>query len=809
MTKQELNLNLIDIADAIPGGFFIYRADGDEALLFVNNELLHLYQCDSLESFQELTGGTFRGMVHPDDLENIEESIAEQIQANSRSMDYVEYRIVCRDGSIRWVEDFGHLIQHPQYGRIFCVFVSEITETKQKLKDTRKLTRVIRDTYQKSIIADAHCYFEANITQNRLGENALRSYSGKNIPLTEVVGISKDGTYTEYIRAWAEKMMEKSADRERFLYHANPQNLIHLMESGISTDSVRFWTRNVLGERMYVHQHYEIAKDERTGDVHILSVVWDETPAKKQQELVELALAQAEAGNAAKSRFLASMSHDIRNPLNAIIGYATMAQNKPEQTEKLLKYHKKILEASKHLLSVLNDILDMQSIESGKLRLEVSQVNMADVLHEVRSLIQSELQKKKLDFFIDVSEIKHQYLICDHKRVTQILVNLLSNGIKYTPNGGAVSLKLRELPGAIPERPEYQFSVKDTGIGMASDFIERAFEPFEREQNGDPSIDGTGLGLAITKNIVELMGGTIRLKSQKNHGTTVTVTLPLRSVEISNVDYNEAELTNRHVLVIDDDYAACDSVTDMLIKLGARADWSMSGGEAVIRARIAAKHKDPFDFFIIDWQMPDMDGVEIAKQLREVAGDRAPVVMLTAYDWSEIKNEAQEAGVDGFLAKPLFEAELRQGIQKALHPELGSKVSEALRYEALFGKRILLVEDNEINQEIACDLLEHAGFRMEVANNGAEAIEMLLNNHPKYYDLILMDIRMPVMDGYIATQRIRAMENPVLSHIPIVALSANALKEDKVHALSVGMNEHLAKPINMEQVLKVLNEILG
>lgn len=662
--KQELNPSLIEIADAIPGGFFIYHADGAEELLYVNSELLRLYKCDTLEEFHLLTNGSFRGMVHPDDLDDTEKSIRKQIRSNNRSMDYVEYRIICSDGSIRWVEDFGHLLHHPQYGDIFYVFVSEITDTKKQLKDTKMLSRIIQDAYQKTIISDAYCYYEANITQNRLGENALRTFLGKSIPLTEVMGMPKDGLYTEYIHAWSEKMMVRSADQERFLHHANPENLTRLYESGITTDSLYFWTRNLLGERMYAHQHYEIAKDPHTGNIHILSVVWDETPAKKQQELLELALAQAEAANTAKSRFLTRLSHGIRTPLNAIIGYATLAQSRPEQADKLLEYHGKILAASKHLLSLLDDILDIQRIESGKITLDVSETSLTDILSEVRSIMQNELREKGLDFYIDASDIQNQYVLCDRKRLIQVLLNLLSNALQFTPRSGIVALNLKELPGRNPDCPEYEFSVQDTGIGIAPDFIEKAFDPFERENRG--GFGGTGLGLTITRSIVELMGGSIRLNSQKGHGTTAIVTLPLSKADVPIISLNEAELKGKHILVVDDDYSTCDSVTELLIRLGARADWSMSGREAVKRTQIAAKHNDPFDLYIIDWQMPDMDGVKVARQLRELAGVQVPVVVLTAYDWSEIESEAKEVGINGFLAKPLFETDLKLGLQRAL-----------------------------------------------------------------------------------------------------------------------------------------------
>ena len=808
MFHYNLNISPIEMADAIPGGFFIYHADGDKELLYVNNEVLLLFGCESAEEFRQLTHNSFRGIVHPEDLERVEESIRDQIRSNSRNLDYVEYRIVRKDGAIRWVEDFGHLLHNSEYGDIFYVFISDITDTKKLLKEASGSEESLKSIYQDAIISDAHCFFEANLTANTLGENAIRTFTDRKLSLIEVIGMEEGLPFSDYAHGWADKMMIESADKEQFLFHADREHLLKLFSEGIYEDSVRFWTYNVLGEKMYVYQHYQIARDPESGDICVLSVIRDETSARQQRELVETALAQAEAASETRNRFLSSLSHDIRTPLNSIIGYAMLAENKAGDREKTAEYISKILSESKHLLSVFDDVLDMQRIESGRMKLELSEVNLSSLMHEIRKILRNQVQNKNQDFYIDVHNVKDQYVICDRKRLSQILLTILENAVKYNPAGGMISLKICEIPGLIPERPEFEFVIEDNGSFIHPEYLAHAFEYFKHGDHDDSGVNENSLGLALVKSIVQLMGGTIRFESEKQKGSTITITVPMRKTAAPLIAFSEEEMKNKRVLVVDDDFNTCDSVTNMLISMGASADWSMSGKDAINRAQLAAKRGAPFDLYIVDWQMPDINGVEVTRRLRELVGADIPVVVLTAYDWTAIEDDAFAAGVNGFLAKPLFETDFKQGLQKAFHPELQKEVDRAVRYDSLIGKRILLAEDNKFNQEITCELLKHVGIHVDVANHGAEAIDMLVRNGAGFYQLILMDISMPVMDGYTAAKEIRTLDDVRLAQIPIVALSANVFDEDRIKAIHSGMNEHIAKPIDLEELYTIMERVI-
>lgn len=529
---------------------------------------------------------------------------------------------------------------------------------------------------------------------------------------------------------------------------------------------------------------------------------------RKQKELIEHALFQAEQANRAKSVFLSNMSHDIRTPMNAIIGFTALATTHIDNKERVKDYLAKIMSSSNHLLSLINDVLDMSRIENGRIQLEETACSLADIMHEIRNILQADIKKKQLDFFIDTVDVLDENVLCDRLRFNQILLNLLGNAIKFTKPGGSVGVRITEKPGAPEGSANYEIRVKDTGIGMSKEFMQHLFEPFEREKNTTVSgIQGTGLGMSITKNIVELMGGTIGVSSEKGKGTEFTVNLTLKLAERLREEIRLEELEGCRALVADDDFNTCDSVTQMLIQIGMRAEWTLSGKEAVLRTTQAINRNDAYKVYIIDWLMPDMNGVEVVRRIRQVAGDKAPIIILTAYDWSDIEEEAKETGVSAFCSKPLFLSDLHKCLLQAVHPETKKEKTEQNR-EWFKGKRLLLVEDNELNREIASAILEEAGFLVEEAENGAVSVEMLKKAGADYYDLVLMDVQMPVMDGYQATEAIRALEDKKLSKILIIAMTANAFEEDKKRAMECGMDAHIAKPINVETLLNTLEELL-
>ncbi len=533
-----------------------------------------------------------------------------------------------------------------------------------------------------------------------------------------------------------------------------------------------------------------------------------EEQLEQQKQDLQDALAAAQHANRAKTTFLNNMSHDIRTPMNAIIGFTSLAAAHIDNKEQVQGYLAKITTSSNHLLSLINDVLDMSRIESGKVKIEEKETSLPEVMHDLRTIVQADITSKQLEFYIDTADVVNENILCDKLRLNQVLLNLLSNAMKFTKSGGIVSVRIIQKGNAPEGFAAYEFQVKDTGIGMSKEFLEHVFEPFERERTSTVSgIQGTGLGMAITKNIVDMMGGTITAESEEGKGTTFTVCLQFKISSGPVRQETIPELKGLRALVADDDFNTCSSVTKMLSSIGMRPDWTTSGKEAVLRTRLAGEQSDEYAVYIIDWLMPDMNGVEVVRRIRGIIGENTPIIILTAYDWTDIEEEARKAGVTAFCSKPIFLSELREilGLPFGVHNEESDAGQENFSFD---GKKILLVEDNELNQEIAVEILQEAGFVMEVADDGAVAVEKMKAARPGMYDLILMDIQMPVMNGYEAARQIRELEDPEIAGIPIIAMTANAFEEDKQQALDAGMNGHVAKPIDIPILMKTLTEIL-
>ena len=535
--------------------------------------------------------------------------------------------------------------------------------------------------------------------------------------------------------------------------------------------------------------------------------------ASDTQELnakLQVAVEKAESANRAKSTFLSNMSHDIRTPMNAIIGFTTLAVSNIDDTDRVKDYLGKTLASSNHLLSLINDVLDMSRIESGKIHLEEVEVNLSDVLHDLKTIVSGQIYAKQLELYMDAMDVTDEDVYCDKTRLNQILLNLLSNAIKFTPAGGTVSVRVRQLAGKVRGCGQYEFRIKDNGIGMSQEFAQKIFEPFERERTSTVSgIQGTGLGMAITKNIVDMMGGTIEVQTAQGKGTEFTVCVPMRAQTEQRPVEKITELEGLKALVVDDDFNTCDSVTKMLVKVGMRAEWTLSGKEAVLRARQSIEMSDVYHAYIIDWRLPDMNGIEVTRQIRSLHDD-TPIIILTAYDWSDIEVEAKAAGVTAFCAKPMFMSDLRETLMSALGQKPADAVQRLLpeKNADFKGKHILLVEDNELNREIAQEILREYGFLVDSAENGAVAVEKVSTAAPGSYDLVLMDVQMPLMDGYTATRKIRALDDPARAKLPILAMTANAFDEDRRNALESGMNGFLSKPIVIDDLVQELRKIL-
>ena len=533
-----------------------------------------------------------------------------------------------------------------------------------------------------------------------------------------------------------------------------------------------------------------------------------QTQLEEQNRKLEIALQHEGAANRAKREFLFNMSHDIRTPMNAIIGFTSLAATHIDNREQVLDYLKKISTSSQHLLSLINDVLDMSRIESGKVKIEEKAVHLPDLVHDVRSIIQPNVAAKRLSLFIDTMDIEDEDIITDPLRLNQILLNILSNAIKFTPTGGMISIRIAQKNGAPKGCVCYEFRIKDNGIGMSEEFQKHIFEEFSREESSTVSgIQGTGLGMSITKNIVDLMGGTIALTSEPGKGTEFIVTLCFTRSGQKAEPKQLPQLEGLRALVADDDTNTCLNVSTMLSKIGMRPEWTISGKEAVIRTKYAVEQGDAFSVYIIDWLIPDMNGIEIVRQIRKVIGNRCPIIILTAYDWADIEDEARAAGVTAFCEKPLFLSELRRVLAEPFRAEPASEPAQPTAAD-LKGKKLLLVEDNELNREIALEILKEAGFMVDTAEDGAVAVQKIKQAAPGQYDLILMDIQMPNLDGYEATRQIRALPDAEKASIPIFAMTANAFEEDRQNALAAGMNGHIAKPLDVPHLLRVLADAL-
>ncbi len=527
-----------------------------------------------------------------------------------------------------------------------------------------------------------------------------------------------------------------------------------------------------------------------------------------QQQLREVERAEREAvqANRAKSEFLSNMSHDIRTPMNGIVGMTAIAMTNIDDTARVENCLRKITLSSKHLLGLINDVLDMSKIESGKLSLNMDLVSLRDTMDSLVSIVQPQIREKGQHFDIFIQEIETEEVYCDSVRLSQILINLLSNAVKFTPEGGRVNVYLNQE--ALPDKEGYircHFRVKDTGIGMTKAFQDKIFDTFTREESSLVSkTEGTGLGMAITKYIVDMMGGSISIESEQGKGSEFHVILDLEKAVVSEKDM---VLPPWKMLVVDNNKELCLSAVEALKKIGVNPDWAMSGGDAL---RMIEQHHgggDDYQIVLLDWKMPDMDGLTTTREIRKIVGEEIPILIISAYDWSDIEEEAREAGAHGFISKPLFKSNLYVGLTRYMEnsPE---EAEEEVEEESIFtGMRILLAEDNELNWEIAEDILTEAGFEVDWAENGKLCVEQFERSEPGTYDAVLMDIRMPVMMGYEAAERIRQLDRPDAG-LPIFAMTADAFSEDIQKSHESGMNEHIAKPIDVDRLMMLLKKYL-
>ena len=665
------------ITAGMPGGFFIYHADGDEALIYANRALFQIYGCEDLKAFREFTGYTFPGLVHPEDIERVERCIKRQINTCGNSLDYVEYRITRTDGTIRWIEDYGHFAHSDIYGDVFYVFVEDATERHRTARLAQERLEALEALeHETTALKLVHEILQSGMWNMEFDQKGQMVSVFWSQEFRTMIGYHDERDFPNALASWSDLLHPEDRDRVLKQYYATIDDYTG---KSLYDAEYRLLTKD-RGYRWF-RATGKLSRREDGTPITYVGMFVDitarkETAAKleEQHRLLEEALEKAQRASHAKTEFLNNMSHDIRTPMNAIIGFTSLAASHLSNQELVQDYLSKIKAASDHLLSLINDVLDMSRIESNKVVIEETTCCLPQLLQNLQAMIQADLAFKGLSFHMDDSALAHSYVLCDQLRLNQVLLNTLSNALKFTPAGGDISISVIERPGDTADAAVYEFCVRDTGIGMAPEFLPHIFEPFERERTSTVSgIQGTGLGMSITKNLVALMHGQVAVESQKGVGSAFTFTFPFR---------------------------------------------------------LSAP--------------PDQQGMP-----------------------------------------------------------------DAMKSQPLTGYHLLLAEDNELNQEIAVTILEEGGCTVDVAANGAEAVEKVLHSADAPYDLVLMDIQMPVMDGIEAIKAIRAMDDPKLARLPIVVMTADVFEESRQRTLAAGIDGYLAKPIDTGKLFATLQRILG
>ena len=989
---NEQTITVIEqIGGHMPGGFFIYKEAEPGELLYANRAVLDIFGCEDLEEFKELTGFTFMGMIHPDDRGTVLELIDQQISGSEERLDHVEYRIIRKDGSVRWVDDYGHYTDTDEYGGIYYVFISDITNKRESMEsdlavrsaviealsgsyhtvwlindvetETFSLYRgdteggtehalpirealermkysMAKEQYIKTMVVpedrerlqaelalpniiarlQEKTYFTVNYLR-RMGDGSERyfriEFARVNMPhgkMGIVCGFkdvdddvrsgqavqkalqeaqrAEEETRIREEKARREEAEARLALQEKLLeeerHRAEQDKLITALASdyrGVyyieldSDEGVCYQEHKQLKDGFKVGQHFIFSQDiaaygnryvipeylnafmefirpdnirsglmservisfrykvcrsgresyemirfagvrhpEDRDDhlVHAVSMCFSDVDRETRKDLSRTralldALRAAEETNKAKTAFLSNMSHEIRTPMNAIIGLDNIALSNPNLSDETRSHLEKIGASAQHLLSIINDILDMSRIESGRMIINSEEFSFSKTLEQVNTIIAGQCRDKGLKYESSVLGKVDEYYIGDDMKLRQIMINILGNSVKFTPAGGKVSMTVEEI-AQLEDKRTLRFVFSDTGIGMSAEYLPKIFDTFSQEDSSSTNRYGsTGLGMPITKNLVELMNGRIEVESVKGEGTTFTVTVTLthsdRTKVRADADAQDGKLRTEEIaaLVIDDDPVACEHAKLMLGHMGIHCDSAASGMEGLEMVKVRQTRREPYNLLLIDWKMPEMDGLETTRRIRSLAGDDTMIIILTSYDWDEIVEEATEAGVDRFAAKPLSAETILDEFRDAFRKKNAAAAHREVRLE---GRRVLLAEDVPVNAQIMMMVLSMRQMQADHAENGREAVDMFASHEEDYYDAILMDMRMPVMDGLEAAKAIRAMDRPDAGTIPIIALTANAFDEDVQRSMQAGLNAHLSKPVEPEVLCETLKSLV-
>lgn len=759
------------------------------------------------------------------------ENLRRVFDGGARYVDIAYQRLI--QGQYCWVR--SELIPLEPYDREharFMWYVKNISEEKareaefsqQLLASNASLELALQseEQYRQAILSEVMAAYQVNITRNILEHEVVLQTDTRNIPFLPYVGMKAPCSFEVFRQRCSAFLTEDT--REAYLAVSDCRTLLEAFEAGKRELTQEHKCRaDFLGKgEIYIRETMLLTRSRPLGEIRGLCFAKDITAERRKENDTRLALQDAyEAANRAsqaKSEFLSHMSHDIRTPMNGIIGMTAIAGTCLDDKERLRDCLNKITLSSRHLLALINDVLDMSKIESGKVDLAEEDLNLPDLIDTLLSVIRPSVREKGHELEVHIGQIRHEAIVGDSLRIQQVFVNIMSNAIKYTPKGGRIRLFVSEKDmgeegrdrGRSPRVGCYEFVFEDNGIGMDEAFVKQIFQPFVRSENAEvKQIQGTGLGMAITRNIVRMMDGDIQVESAPGRGSRFTVTIYLKLQE-KEEDLTE-EFAGLSVLVADDDPDACESTCRLLEMMGIRAYGVEGGREALEAVKEARRKREPYFGAILDWRMPDMDGIRTAEAIRLAAGPDIRIIFLSSYDWSEVEGEARRAGADAFISKPLFKSRLVHLFRSLLQPDGGGTLGtmEAVNQYDFTGKRVLIAEDNELNMEIAAEILKTAGLMVEGAGDGREAVAMAEASEAGYYDLILMDIQMPVMNGYEAAAAIRRLPREDMRQIPVIAMSANAFAEDVQRSRASGMNDHIPKPLDFGQFMETLDHWLG
>ena len=790
--------------NAVPEGIALLTVERPHYFIQLNREGLRMLEYPDDASNDAPKGKSLEEIIYGEDYEQTVEIFKKAVTEGQKKT--FENRVLKSDGSYFWASGIVENTLDENGNPILIATFHDVTEEKlakdeaerEKLQERRLLVGAIANVYPVIV--------SLNLTRDTL--NVI--YSQPDM-LFDIENISSCSQLYESIEA-AIHPESAEAFKRRFSLDSLRANLkkerkeIYLELRQMLRDGQYHW---ISVQIIYVDNLYS---EEQLAILIARRIDEKRYEEEQQRQALRTALDNARAASLAKSQFLSNMSHDIRTPMNAIVGMTAIAGTHLDEPDRVMECLKKISLSSRHLLSLINDVLDMSKIESGKVSIKEEPFNFAELVADTVELVRAQSDANHLKLEIQPVDLKNEHVIGDSLRISQVFINILSNAVKYTPAGGRVRIEVSEGDSTLKGYKRYVFRCEDTGLGMSPEFLSRLFQPFERSQDSvNSQIAGTGLGMAITKNLVDLMNGDIQVESEPQKGSAFTVILPLRLQEALEEEI-PGEWLGIHSLIVDDDRKTCENAAELLENIGLHAEFVTEGKAAVSRVVEAKDSDSPFELIIIDWKMPDMDGIEVTRQIRTRVGEDVPVIILTAYDWSDIEQEAREAGVTAFLAKPFYRSKICYLLKKLSRGEEDAEkehLSEADQDFDFTGKRILLVEDNAINREIARMLIEEMGIEVEEAHDGVEAVEMVTASVNGYYDLILMDIQMPRMNGYEATRELRAMERKDIQKIPVIAMTANAFEEDMHEALHAGMDAHFAKPIDVTALKQMLYHYLS